>query len=160
MGSSYTGPLQPCLTRREKLTDGLHWMFILCHWMRGRWEKERGRTCLHLCKGNTSRYFQLDNRSCLVGSMWLRRGHLCKLCSCLHKVHQNPSPLNIRLQLSYIKPHQLTDVHGSHTGKQKDERKAQWRPHSSHLIESEEKTKGSIPYLRSKTSLCKNVPLP
>ena len=35
-------PLQPCLTREEKLTDGLHWMFVLCHWIRRTWNEKGG----------------------------------------------------------------------------------------------------------------------
>ena len=107
-------------------------MFILCHWKRGGmgWG---GRICLHShprhC--NIGNHSQPDNRSVCPYSTWSR---LDKLCCPPRSRKTPPGPLKMAITGHLIEPHQLTDVHGSHRGKEEDKRKAKWgRPHCQGL---------------------------
>ena len=129
MGFSYTGPLQPCLTRGEKLTDRLHWMFILCHWMRGGQNEKGGHA--YMCVRATLVCVQSWNFTARP----VRLAALSTRCVIWASCPGLPTVIRSHYVLwttDYIQPepHQLTDIHGSHCGKEKDDRKAQWRPHS------------------------------
>ena len=129
MGFSYTGPLQPCLTRGEKLADRLHWMFILCHWMRGGQNEKGGHA--YMCVRATLVCVQSWNFTARP----VRLAALSTRCVIWASCPGLPTVIRSHYVLwttDYIQPepHQLTDIHGSHCGKEKDDRKAQWRPHS------------------------------